>query len=81
MNLARISLESRRGWILDVAIYDLWWNENEQKKATGRFLDEGENLLQCCVELAKFQNLEYMEKFYKDKLNNTSSQTVECQMT
>lgn len=37
MNLARISLESRRGWILDVAIYDLWWNENEQKKQQAGF--------------------------------------------
>lgn len=66
--LARISLETRRSWLVDRAVYDLWWNDNEQKKATGLNQNDDKTLLQCCTKLASFHNLEFMVEFYMKKL-------------
>ncbi len=66
----RESLMQKRVWIIADCLYNIWWNENEQRKNIGQSINKKimTESLQQCILLSHFCRQTFDEKFYRDKV-------------
>lgn len=69
----REDLICKRVWVISITLYDILWNDIQEKIVTGQLMDKEkmtENLRQCLL-LSQFCKQPFYEKFYSDKLDQS----------